>query len=680
MGKVFLSVCLFLFTTMGFAQTQKGYVKTKGHLDDGGNLIPGVPIGEVVVKVKGRNDVMSDKKGNFSFLISDKTYNLENVTKNGYILTDPDVLLKQYSYSSDKLVIAMETYEDQMEERMLNFTKINAAQNEMIIKLREEIKKLKADNKITEEEYYKRLQEVVDIQDENLRLVDEMVEKYSKIDYDQLSEFDRKISAFILKGELHRADSLLKTKGDLDTRAENLKKLNEANAKERDAITKRSRKLEKNEALALQERDDLANDYYHKFEIMKMQHKNDSAAYYLEQRAMLDTTRIEWMIDVGCFVRDYLAQYDKACYYLDKALNISLNANNSKNYASALSQKGLYYKQIGEYDEALKCFNQVLEIAKDWDFIFYSSYKYIGDIYYRKGEFNEAIKYQLIALDGFVTCYGENNCHLGSVYSGIGINYLDLGNYFQAIEYLNKALNIDETFQQDASTVYNLLGATYAELEEYDKAKEYVQKTLKLRLSIYGDAHPLTATTFNNIGYIYVMQDSLDKAVYFFDKTSNVEISIYGENSIKVTTIYNNIGTLYYKLGDSAKAIMYYNKALNIRRSVLGEIHPDVAILYNNIGYVYNDDKEYVKSLEYYEKALKIYKQYFEENHPEVARSYNNIGYLYYDQEDYKKALEYMEKAFLIYDSLYGEDNLKTQKTKKVISDIKQKLKESSKK
>ena len=273
-------------------------MKTKGRLDNEGNLIPGTPLSEVIVKVKDRNEVMSDKKGDFTFPMPDKTYYLENVTKSGYVLTDPDVLSKQYTYSTNKLVIALETKDQQLEDRMDNTDRIMSAQKAMINKLRAEVKQLKAENKITEEEYSKRLQEIADMQMESQQLVEEMVERYSKIDYDQMNEFDRKISAYILNGELRKADSLLNTKGDLGERADNLKKLNEANAKEREELAKRSKKLEKREAVAQKELEDLANDYYHKFEICKLQHKNDSAAYYLEERVKLDTTNVEWTLSL----------------------------------------------------------------------------------------------------------------------------------------------------------------------------------------------------------------------------------------------------------------------------------------------------------------------------------------------------------------------------------------------
>ncbi len=202
---LFFTITMLFMSSAAFAQTQKGYVKTKGRLDNEGNLIPGVPLSEVIVKVKDRNEVISNKKGNFSFPMPYERYYLESVKKTGYVLTDPDILSKQYFFSSNNLVISLETREEQLEERMNINDKIMKAQKEMIDSLRTEVKRLKAENKITEEEYYKRLPEIVDMQNENQKLVEEMVERYSKIDFDQMDKFDRQIKAYILKGELVKA-------------------------------------------------------------------------------------------------------------------------------------------------------------------------------------------------------------------------------------------------------------------------------------------------------------------------------------------------------------------------------------------------------------------------------------------------------------------------------------------
>ena len=55
-----------------------------------------------------------------------------------------------------------------------------------------------------------------------------------------------------------------------------------------------------------------------------MQYAHDSAAYYLELRAALDTTQLEWQNDAGTFIDDYLADYDKALSYYQRTMRIAL--------------------------------------------------------------------------------------------------------------------------------------------------------------------------------------------------------------------------------------------------------------------------------------------------------------------------------------------------------------------
>ena len=47
MKKLLFVALTLCFATVSFAQTQKGYVKTKGRLDNEGNLMPGTPLGGV---------------------------------------------------------------------------------------------------------------------------------------------------------------------------------------------------------------------------------------------------------------------------------------------------------------------------------------------------------------------------------------------------------------------------------------------------------------------------------------------------------------------------------------------------------------------------------------------------------------------------------------------------------
>lgn len=86
------------------AQTQQGYVKTKGRMI-GGKYYEGKRIGNVTVRVKDRSAVRRDADGSFSFSESSKKYSLQQVQKKGYVLHNQDVLYRQYDYSSNPLVL-----------------------------------------------------------------------------------------------------------------------------------------------------------------------------------------------------------------------------------------------------------------------------------------------------------------------------------------------------------------------------------------------------------------------------------------------------------------------------------------------------------------------------------------------------------------------------------------------
>ena len=143
-----------------------------------------------------------------------------------------------------------------------------------------------------------------------------MVERYSKIDYDQLDDFNRQVSEYILNGELTKADSLLKTKGSIEARIEELRQHQEAIRKEREEMVLRQQNLDRSESFAKREIEDIAQDCYHFYTKCRLLQQNDSAAYYLEKRAMLDTLNFDYVWTCGSyFIIE--RKFVKAKYYLE---------------------------------------------------------------------------------------------------------------------------------------------------------------------------------------------------------------------------------------------------------------------------------------------------------------------------------------------------------------------------
>ena len=305
MKKILLLVLGVIITTICFAQTQHGYVKTKGRMVNG-QLVPGEGLKGAVVAVKGRTPVLVNKEsGEFSFSMRDEQFSFDSVRKNGYQLVDPDACARTYKLSGNPIYFVMETPEQQLQDKLNAERKIRRNLQKQLQEREDEIEDLKAQNKITDDEYRKSLQKLYQDQENNEQLISDMAKRYSELDYDQLDEFYRQVSYFIENGELTKADSLLNTRGNVVQQIEEEKQKGQA-------IHEQKRKIKKAEAVHAANIDELAKRCYSYYENFAAQHLNDTAAYFLELRASLDTTNIDWQNDAGNFIRIYIADYDKA--------------------------------------------------------------------------------------------------------------------------------------------------------------------------------------------------------------------------------------------------------------------------------------------------------------------------------------------------------------------------------
>ena len=624
------------------AQTQQGYVKTKGRLGNNGSVIAGTRLQGATVSVKGGNSVLSGNNGTFSLSVPNNNYFLQNVQKQGYVLTDPDVLSKQYAYSSNPLVLVLELTNQQADDKLAAEQKIRRTLRRQLQDKEDEIESLKEQQKLTEEEYRKQLQELYAQQESNEKLISEMADRYSRMDFDEVDEFNRRISQFILDGKLTKADSLLNTKGDINSRAAILRQHQEANAHEEQEIKVKQKKLQKSKAMTQKELEDLAQDCYSKFEIFKMQHHNDSAFYYIKLRSDLDATNVKWLMETGDFSRKYFANYTEVLELYKRAYSIATKIDSTdkamiayacNNIASTLTAMGEYDKAMCYYNEALGIQTQIgngisLDLAK--------TYCDIGVLYYHMNKYDLAEEYML--KDYVITkeLLGPNHKEISTSYSNIAQIKFVKGDYDEAINYNNKALTIDiNTYGESdvhVATLYNNQGLMFKKKGDetkdstyYKKALDLYEKSLAIKINCYGEIHPETATSYSNIGGVYEMLNKYDKALEYALKDLNISVQIFGENHPGVATSYNNAGKVYKNLGDYDKSLTYYEKAMKIRESYYPEGSTDLAGSYNNIGMLYYMMKDYENALYYLTKGLEMFRLILGDSHSIVKHVSKNI-------------------------------------------------------
>ena len=364
--KKFYFVFFLLLVGISFAsaQTQRGYVKTRGRLQSNGTTIAGIRLPGATVTLKGNNSVTSGANGVFSFVVSNKSFCIINVRKNGYQLYDSDLIGKTHSCSSTDLLVVMDTPDNVLADKLASERKIRRTLQRQLTEKEDEIEALKEQHKITEEQYQKQLQALYKSQENNEKLISEMAEHYSTIDFDQVDEFQRRVAAYIQNGELTRADSLLNTKGSMEERRAQIDKNRSVLSANAEELKKRQEEQEKGEALQTKTIEDFVADCYSRFKICKIRHDNDSAAYWLRMRADVDTLNVEWQLEAGLFIHNYLSDFTTSLDYFHKALAVAIaqEGENGENVATSYNNIGSVYSSQGDYVKALEMYQQSLKI------------------------------------------------------------------------------------------------------------------------------------------------------------------------------------------------------------------------------------------------------------------------------------------------------------------------------
>lgn len=623
MKKYYILFAVMMLCVMLSAQTQQGYVKTKGRMVNG-QIVHGQGLKGTTVCIKGKTAVLvKTEDGAFSFPVPEAQFRVDSVRKKGYQLVDMDALSKIYKHSPNPIFLVMETPEQQLQDQLDAERKIRRTLIDQLHQREDDIEALKKQQKISDEEYRQALQKLYEETDQNEQLVKDMVERYSTIDYDQLSEFDQKISELILNGELVKADSMLRTKGDINKRVEQYRKHEAINAKEKEELVQRQEQLEQSELLAQKELEDLANDCYRKFEICKMRHENDSAAYYLKLRASLDATNFQWMIDAGDFLYEYLADFQNALSFYQQCLKLSIERD------------GLLNKWVS------LCYND------------------IGILYGDTGLSDSAIYYFQRSINIDSTLFGENSTNNTITYNNLGDTYSSLGAYDEALRCFEKALNISVLLDDNLNKAMSLnnIGTIYLYLDKYDDALKLFNEALCIHIKESGENSLKVADVYGNLGFLYGQKEDFDTALIYHIKALNIRKLVLSENHPDIALNNNNVGITYLRMGEPDKGLEYLEQALSIRKYLFGENHPSVATCYDNIGGAYSIMNNHEKEREYYEKALSIRIAVLDENHPDIAYSYNNIGALCIQTGDYEKAIDYLNNALIILESIHGKNH-----------------------
>ncbi|MBO7541250.1 MAG: tetratricopeptide repeat protein [Bacteroidales bacterium] len=614
------------------AQTQSGVVKTRGRMV-GGKLVPGTPLTGATVQVDGRQAILA-KDGRFSFPVKDGKFTIKSVIKQGYSLIDAEAC-RNYNYSKNPLTIVMESPEQQQQDKLTAERKIRRQLQDRLREKEDAIEALLEQNRITEEQYRKQLQELYSEQQNNEKLIADMAKQYSELDYDQLDEFQRQVSYCIENGQLAKADSLLRSQGDMNKQVEESLKAGAALQQQRD-------QLKKAEAVHAAKVEEMARRCYSFYEMFLLQHQNDSAAHYLELRASLDTTNVEWRLDAGEFWLNYFGNINKAWGFIHTASRHVRTQTHIK--PSLVSQCyndiGYLYMIKNDKQKALEYYkyaldNQLKHFGED-DVAIGLYYNNIALVYNYMNDTPNSKLYFKKAIDNW-----EKNSQEGSVavgYSNLGQLYINEKDYDTGLKYLLQSISFFEKNDDETSKYYRInnytnIAQAYFDLHEYDVSKDYVQKALKTAHEIFGESHTYIAKLLYMQGNLWSVDNQFDRALKEYEAASKMYKDIEGEQSTNALVAEKKIANVYFSTGDFEAAAKKGMMVLEALLKTLGENNKITADVYLFLANCYRDMSDFSNAMANAEKALDIYNKTIGPDHEETMTAKQTIEEIQKDKE-----------------------------------------------
>ena len=616
MKRIFILVLtLSLVIITPFAQTQQGYVKTKGRMVNGKH-VAGKGLPGATVNIHGSNSVGVKKaNGLFSFLVTNKSFVVQSVQKKGYTLVDADESCKKYEYSKNPIYLVMETPENLKDDQIASERKIRRSLQKQLHEREVELDSLRKLEEISQKDYQNALDSLYASMYENERLIREMSVRYAKIDYDQIDDFYMLVTTCIENGELAKADSLLRSKGNVEEQA--------AKLKEKESIISESRKrIEKAAEVLTADKEELAKRCHSFYDKFILQHKYDSAYHYLKIRAALDTMNIKWQEDLDIVLNYLLQDYANALIYKKRIYNLCREKYGEGNVLTI---------------EALMNIAQTCHYAA-WE--------------------DKAIMYAEIALKSLDDTSTDGQIEKAKIYSFMGEVYGDgfinqtsiaLDMYKQSLELVNRLGNHGKEI---AAKVHDNLGDLYLLMNDYDKAKHhYFQAD-----SVYSDSanEERTCKTMRKLGSLFLAQNDKERGIDFYKSVILLHIETYGKDPI-IANDMRIIANAYSELKDIDNALKYYNDALTIDKNFWGENHSNVGLTYRKMGELFHENQP-DKALEYFNLSLRSLIPIYGNNHHEVSQTYRSMGIAYRSKKQYKESIDCFDKARTIDLALYGED------------------------
>ena len=286
----------------------------------------------------------------------------------------------------------------------------------------------------------------------------------------------------------------------------------------------------------------------------------------------------------------------------------------------------------------------------------------LGEKYTEQGQYKQALKYQLQALDppGYFRWWEKLTILLreglrrmtdpdpmmGAILYRLGDIFMNQGHYKRAMSHYKEALEIARTMKhrQYEANALGGLGLIYKHLGQYEQARDYFQQALDISRELC-DRHN-EGIQLGNIGEVYRLLKQYGEAIKFNQQALAVLRELGDKRN--EGKVLGNLGTAYSQSKQYRQAIECYQQALDIAAEI-GDRRGE-GDRRGNLGNVYMYQGDYEQAGEYHQQALAIERE-IGHRRGEALVLYS-MGYVSLRQGQFRLGREYLLQADILFVSM----------------------------
>ncbi len=337
---------------------------------------------------------------------------------------------------------------------------------------------------------------------------------------------------------------------------------------------------------------------------------------------------------------------EKAKMYSDFALEKARELNYHKGEVAALINVGYSLLDHGKNDSAIALFEDAIHYALDYNDLFGAgnAYNALGSVHKSNADFASAIASYKEAL--FYQMQVANDRGISSAYNNLGKTLVSIGAYNEAMEYLLKALAINQKNGWDRKAALNLKAMALAKIDQQEEhlALEYLEQVRAME-NLKDDLY-IQTDLYTQLGFVYSNLKKYDESINALQTAIGLEEKWGNVSGVP----HHNLADTYRKMGNYPLAEKTALLALSYKQEKNKTLSTSYTL--NLLSDIYLATNQLPRALDVSLRALEIVRA--KNAKSRERKTHMDLAEVYEAQRNFPLALRHQKLYQHLQDSLFN--------------------------